>query len=468
MTASDDTLRRGTTATPGPTTTPDPTATLDATDAEAALGAAADTDGDHRALAHARAAVEAFRALARRTAGLDLPIERWDGVRLGPEEAPWRLVLPQPWSLRAMLVPPTDLTMGEAYARGDIDIAGDAVAAVAASRALRPGLDDAEALMPLTRHLLAGPRPPRLGSERRAQLGGRAHSPERDRQAVSFHYDLPQAFYEAFLDERLVYSCGYFADGEPTDLDRAQRRKLDMVCRKLRLGPGSRLLDIGCGWGSLLEWAATRYGATGVGVTLSQTQVEAANERLARAGLSDQVEVRLADYRELPATETFDAVCSIGMVEHVGDAQLGEYAQATRRLLEPGGLTLLHAITRQGPAPPWPLRNRTFIQRHVFPDGELLPAWRLLQALEQEGLPAVDVHQLRQHYVLTLRQWVARLEAARDAAIAAASEADYRVWRLFMSGAAASFAAGHIGVVQVLAGDRPAAPLTREWMDPPV
>ena len=417
---------------------------------------------------HARQAVDAFRALAQRTAGLDLPIDRWDGVRLGPAKASWRLVLPRPWSLRAMLVPPTDLTMGEAYARGDIDIAGDAVAAIAASRALRPSLDDAEALVPLTRHLLAGPRPPLLGSERRARLSGRAHTRERDREAVSFHYDLPQAFYETFLDEQLVYSCGYFAEAAPTDLDRAQRRKLDMVCRKLRLRPGSRLLDIGCGWGSLLAWAAQHYGATGVGVTLSETQAEAANERLARAGLSDRVEVRLADYRELSTEEPFDAVCSIGMVEHVGDAQLTEYAQTTRRLLAPGGLTLVHAITRQGEAPPWPLRNHTFIQRHVFPDGELVPAWRLLQAVEQAGLPAVDVHQLRHHYALTLRQWVARLEASAEQAIAATSEADYRVWRLFMSGAAASFAAGHIGVVQVLAGDRPAAPLTRDWMHPTV
>lgn len=420
---------------------------------------------------HAPAAehLRALHDLVRHATGLDLPVRLWNGEELGARTAPWRLVLGHPWSLRAMLVPPTDNAAGEAYVRGDIDVEGDIVAGIAAARRAMQALADPTKAARVARHVLALPRPPhREDGGRRAALSGARHDPERDREAISFHYDLPDEFYATFLDEAMVYSCGYFADDDPTDLDRAQRRKLDLVCRKLRLRPGSRILDIGCGWGSLLEHAARHYGARGVGVTLSATQTEAANRRLAAAGLDDRVEVVQRDYRELvddPAVEPFDAVCSIGMVEHVGAAHLPEYFAACRELTADGGLTLTHGIVRQSAPPPRPRRHRTFIQRHVFPDGELVRAADLIDQLEQADLGLLDVQQLRPHYALTLRQWVARLEANEQAAVALAGQQAYRTWRLYMAGSAEAFASRSIGVVQLLAGKQATVPLSRGWMD---
>jgi cyclopropane-fatty-acyl-phospholipid synthase len=293
-------------------------------------------------------------------------------------------------------------------------------------------------------------RPPVPAIE--AQSAGRKHSLARDRTSVRHHYDVSNEFYRLILGESMVYSCAYFSS--PGDsLEQAQERKLDLLCRKLRLEQGERLLDIGCGWGSLVIHAAARYGARAVGVTLSEAQARLARERARRAGVGDRVEVRIADYREV-ADGPYDKIVSVGMYEHVGRSQLGRYVRAVRDLLRPGGLFLNHGIARVHSETP---AHDTFISRYIFPDGELHPVGDLLAELRNEGLEARDVESLREHYVLTLRRWVENLERSRDAALAEVGEQRERAWRLYMLGSADAFERGEIGVYQVLAL-RPGAP----------
>ncbi len=425
--------------------------------------------------ASARAAsivAEVHRALTARS-GVDLPLRLWDGSVLGPEDAPNRVVLRHPWSLRSMLLPPSDLAAGEAYVLGHVDVEGDLFGALESMRHVgKIDLSLGDRLT-LARLLLRLPRPPRGSMNRRAELRGRQHSLERDRDAIAFHYDLPHDFYRAFLDERLVYSCAYFATtGE--SLETAQERKLDLVCRKLGVTSDTRLLDIGCGWGSLLLYAAERYGAGGIGVTLSETQAGVARERIAAAGFGDRVEVRRQDYREID--ETFDVVASIGMVEHVGPDHLPEYFSAVQRLLRDDGRFLNHGITTGNRADT--VRRggtRDFIGSYVFPDGALVPAWHMTREMERAGFEVVDLEQLRPHYALTLREWVARLEANQDLALAAASEADVRIWRLYMAVSALNFELGGLGVIQLLGQKRGpwgtpsrSLPFGRAWMLPEV
>jgi len=416
-----------------------------------------------------QAAAETVARLHRMFAarsGVELPLVLWDGRTIGPTDASYRLVLRHPWSLRSLLLPPSDLKAGEAYVLGHVDIEGDLfVALEALRRATRARLTLGERVA-IVRQLLSLPRPPGRPTDRRARLRGRKHSQARDRAAIAFHYDLANDFYRSFLDEGLVYSCAYFADPDEP-LEAAQERKLDLVCRKLRVDADTRLLDIGCGWGSLLIHAARRYGARGVGVTLSRTQAEIARERIAGAGLTDRVEVRLQDYRELEGR--FDAVASIGMVEHVGPEDLATYFASVHRLLADGGRFLNHGITtgdrtdrvRRG-------GTRDFIGAYVFPDGGLVPAWRMTQEMERGGFEVIDLEQLRPHYALTLRSWVARLEANREAALAASSERDVRIWRLYMAASAVNFEAGGLGVIQLLGSKGARLPLGRSWMLPEV
>lgn len=413
----------------------------------------------------ARRRIVDVHARIRETLGVDLPIELWDGERLGPSNAPYVVALRDERSLRALLWPPSDVTAGEAYVYGWIDVRGDMIAASADGERLAANMPDSWVQrLALVADILRLPRPTGQARNRSARLSGSVHSPERDRAAIAFHYDLPQRFYEAFLDERLVYSCAYFAPDDD-DLDRAQRRKLDLVCRKLRLEPGQRLLDVGCGYGSLLIWAAEHYGVEAVGVTLSETQAEAGRKMIAERGLSDRVSIELRDYRDVD--DRFDAVASVGMAEHVGPDNLASYAAAVERLLPPGRTFLCHSIVlgdaerlRHG-------AEQTFVNRYVFPDGGLAPVWWLVRAMQQGGFEIVDVEQLRPHYARTLRHWIRRLEANRDQAVTAASELDYRIWRSYMSAASHSFASGSLEIVQVLGrarGDAPPWPTGRSWM----
>jgi cyclopropane-fatty-acyl-phospholipid synthase len=295
-------------------------------------------------------------------------------------------------------------------------------------------------------NLLHVPGKRRLEAEARkaARVKGRRHSVQRDRQAVTYHYNVSNDFYALFLDKNMVYSCAYFAR-EDEDLDTAQERKLDYLCRKLRLKPGERLLDIGCGWGGLIIHAAKHYGVEALGITLSQPQAEWANERIRQAGLSDKCRVEVMDYREVEGT--FDKLVSVGMFEHVGEEMLPVYFRQAFELLKPGGVFLNHGIAREANVP-W--RRNTFSDKYVFPDGELEPIWLTLKAAQEVGFEVRDVESLREHYALTLRHWVQRLEAHHEEALKYVDEVTYRIWRLFMSGASYNFLKGHHEIYQTL------------------
>jgi cyclopropane-fatty-acyl-phospholipid synthase len=286
----------------------------------------------------------------------------------------------------------------------------------------------------------------------------RDHSPDRDRRAVRFHYDLGNDFFALWLDRRMVYSCGYFEHAD-ADLDTAQEAKLDYVCRKLRLRAGERLLDIGCGWGALPIHAAERYGAAAVGITLSERQATLARQRIAEAGLADRCRVEIRDYRELASEGLFDKIASIGMVEHVGLRQLPDYFRSAFRALKPGGLFLNHGIVSIAGARARSLgqrlaarvwRRNVFINRYVFPDGILVPAAPMIEAAERAGFETRDLESLREHYALTVRHWVGRLECHEREAVRIVGDLAYRAWRLYMAGSAYAFQSGRIGVLQTL------------------
>jgi cyclopropane-fatty-acyl-phospholipid synthase len=395
---------------------------------------------------NARIAAAILRSVFGHDYARRFAIRLWEGTFIpAQEERSFTLYVNDPGALRAAFRPPVDLNAGRAFAAGLLDVEGDAEAAVDAMMAAmeRPAIGTMARLALLLRRLPSTPLP----ELREAQLRGKRHSPARDRAAIGFHYDQPVAFYRSFLDENLVYSCAYFDEGVET-LDDAQRAKIDYSLRKLRLRPGERLLDIGCGWGGLVVRAARDFGAYVLGVTLSRNQLVEARRRISAAGVADRARVELWDYRELPAT-TFDKIVSIGMFEHVGREKLGEYFGAAHRLLKSGGLFLNHGIANQ---------HRTvrdgrasgFMDRFIFPDGELVNVSDALRFAESAGFEVRDVENLREHYTLTLRAWVTNLERNRAEAIAAAGEQSYRAWRLYMAGSAQGFRAGRLGLYQSL------------------
>ncbi len=410
-----------------------------------------------------------LRTLLRGFRFRNFTVRLWDGATWDPEAGQtsrFTLVIHRPDALRRMFWPPTELALGEAYIRGDFDVEGDFEGAFVLAdhlAAFRPRLGERLAL---ARLLMALPSPAPAGNLGAASLGGRRHSVLRDRQAVTYHYDVSDAFYSLWLDNRMVYSTGYFAAPDE-DLEAAQERKLDVICRKLRLSPGDRLLDVGCGWGGLVMHAAKRYGARAVGITLSQPQGEFANARIREAGLSDRCHVEVRDYRELDEPGGFDKLASVGMFEHVGAARLPEYFGRAWRLLRPGGVFLNHGIASSLSVPP--RRGPSFVDRYVVPDGELVPVSKTLAVAESSGFEVRDVESLREHYVLTLRHWVKRLVANRDRARLAAGETAYRVWRLYLSGSAYGFRIGRTSVFQALLakpdGGRCGLPLARAGAD---
>lgn len=378
-------------------------------------------------------------------------VRLWDGTTWNAEPGqPTRFTMEikHPGALRTMFWPPNEVSMAEAYIYDDFDIEGEIEPAFEmANHLFRLRLSAGERLT-LGMQFLSLPSDRRARSGRQAaHLRGRRYTKERDRQAVTYHYDTSNDFFALWLDTRMVYSCAYFHSPND-DLDAAQERKLDYICRKLRLRRGERLLDIGCGWGSFAIYAARNYGVSVHGITLSEPQALFAHERIRQEGLTDLCRVDVGDYRDLKEFERYDKLVSIGMFEHVGEPILLEYFQHAWRLLRPGGVFLNHGVAhrfdqhaRHGP---------TFTDSYVFPDSDPVPIHISLRAAERSGFEVRDVEGLREHYALTLRHWRRRLEAHHDDARRIIDETTYRVWRLYMAGAAYGFDTGRNNVYQTL------------------
>ncbi|NOJ59970.1 cyclopropane-fatty-acyl-phospholipid synthase family protein [Arthrobacter sp. 260] len=413
-------------------------------------------------------------AIVLGTEEIPLRLKAWDGSEAGPAGAPV-IEFRSRRALRRMLWSPGMLGLSRAYVAGDIDAPGDLYESFTALSAVGK-FADLEPFSPLTlreRRKLLGtairlgaigrnPTPP--PEEITIDKVGRKHSKKRDAVAISHHYDVGNDFYALVLGPSMVYSCAVW-DSPDTGLDAAQTAKIDLVCRKLGLQPGMRVLDVGCGWGSFALHAAKRYAADVVGVTLSTEQAERARKRVAEAGLTGQVEIRVQDYRDVD-DGPFDAISSIGMSEHVGREQIGGYASHLYDLLRPGGRLLNHAISWNAGDTMRPDPD-SFIPRYVFPDGEMLSLTVMLGALESAKFEVLDVEALRRHYALTLRAWVQNLEDHWEEAVRLTTEGRARVWRLYMATSALGFENGLTGVNQVLvqrpSGDEP--PLRRaEWL----
>jgi len=415
----------------------------------------------------------------------DFAVRFWDGRGFrapNGAEPRFTLVIRRPGALSRMLLPPSDLAIGEAYVHGDFDVEGDIFAFVSFPDRLGGlplGVRDWAKLVSRLRGLTDAP--PATAGRSAAELVGERHSAARDEAAIRFHYDVGNEFYALWLGERMVYSCAYFRTDDAS-LDDAQQAKLDLVLDKLGVRDGMRLLDIGSGWGGLLIRAAERFpNLIGVGITLAHRQLALSRERIEAAGFGDRLRVELMDYRDAPAhLGRFDRVASVGMAEHVGEARMAAYFAAARDCLEPGGLFLNHAITAQ-PArisPPGGgllpgvlgrlVAHRSFIDAYVFPDGELLALPVMLRAAQAAGFEVHHVESLRPHYARTLRHWVSGLEVHWDEAVAVAGEPIARTWRLYMAGAAIGFEAARLDVHQQLlalprADGSSDAPLTPNW-----
>jgi cyclopropane-fatty-acyl-phospholipid synthase len=385
-------------------------------------------------------------------------IRCWDGSVIGDPDAAATIVVTSPDAVRRLLWAPNELGLGRAYVAGDLDVEGDIFAALALRDALADADDEAHiglgwrgrlAALRAARSIgaLGRPLPP---PPQEARLKGKRHTRARDAAAISHHYDLSNDFYRMVLGETMTYSCAYFPT-ETATLDEAQRNKYDVICRKLGLRAGMRMLDVGCGWGGMVLHAAEHYGVRAVGVTLSQKQCELATKRVAEAGLADRVEIRIQDYRDI-TDGPYDAISSIGMFEHVGRDRLAEYFARLFELLTPEGRLLNHGISRPGDlgvgARPRFDKNG-FIERYVFPDGELHEVGTVVSVM-QEHFEVRDVESLREHYARTLRQWVTNLEANWDRAVELVGAASARIWRLYMAASAVNFEANRTAIHQVL------------------
>ena len=420
---------------------------------------------------HADAGVRILRRLLTNFRG-SAAFRIWNDVThtVGGAVPAFTLVVRDPVVLRRLVLRRSSLLLADAFFRGLLDFEGDLYAAIRLKHHFEDldlSLSERCALL-LDAMRLPTKLPPGAAGGVVALAGGKSafahqHSRNSDRAAVSYHYDVSNRFYGLWLDEQMVYSCALFET--PGDsLEQAQRNKLDHICRKLRLAPGQCLLDIGCGWGALVCWAARHYGVHAHGITLSQRQCDYARQRIAAEGLQDLATVELRDYRDLQGDGVYDRVASVGMFEHVGLANLPVYNATVHRILRPGGLFLNHGITHDEEG--W---NHTvdseFINRYVFPDGELDTVSNIQLGMERAGFEIHDVEALRPHYALTLRQWVRRLESAHEEAAREVGETVYRIWRLYMAACALEFEDGGTGIYQILGSRRGAealpVPLTR-------
>lgn len=377
-------------------------------------------------------------------------IEFWDGTAMGPDDGPARLIVRSPDAMRRLVWAPGELGAGRAYVAGDIDFEGDIFALI---RQLRPAgvklrneLATVPAAIKAARRLdlLSRPLPP---PKEEARPRGWRHSKKRDAGSVSHHYDVGNDFYRLVLGESMTYSCARFANPKMS-LDEAQESKHELICRKLGLHtrPGMRLLDVGCGWGSMAIHAAREHDAEAVGITISQEQADEARKRVVAAGVQSQVEIRLQDYRDVKG-EQFDVISSVGMFEHVGSERMAKYFSVLRDALRPGGRLLNHAISSIGGSK---LPSRSFVYRYVFPDGELIDVGDVALAMEGAGFEVRDVESLREHYAETLRRWVANLQDHWDEAVNLVGEARARVWLLYMAASSVGFDDGGLSIHQVL------------------
>jgi cyclopropane-fatty-acyl-phospholipid synthase len=392
--------------------------------------------------------------IASRYAGRNIPVALVlpDGNRVALSPSPEVEVVARTISGLKALAAPAMGRLARAYVRNDLDFSGSA----------RRVLDVAESLVGDFAH----------GSDPlHARLRLWLHQRRSNRANIQHHYDVSNAFYRLWLDERMVYSCAYFErDGDT--LEQAQVAKLEHICRKLRLAPGERFLDIGCGWGALILHAAEAHGVHATGITLSRNQFEHVKAAIAARGLEGRVEVRLQDYLDLPEDQLYDKVASVGMFEHVGIARFPAYFGKIWRVLKPGGFVLNHGITHNA------LHGASlgsgigdFVEEYVFPGGELTHVHRVIEAMSAAGLETVDAEALREHYARTLTQWTDRLEANAEAARREAGDARFRVWRIYLAGSAHAFARGWLSLWQILAG-KPLPdgalphPATRRYMYP--
>lgn len=414
-------------------------------------------------------ALELFDKLFEKTSLGPFAIKLWDGSLWQQDKTEPRFLLEikNVRALKKIFWRPNQLSLGEAYICDEFDIHGDLEACFELGEFLMNRDWQLSEKLRLGQKLLSVSRKPSNKWCGTPKMNGRAHTKRRDAKAVQYHYNLSNDFYRLWLDQNMVYSCAYFQSMNDT-LGEAQVRKLDYICRKLRLNAGERVLDIGCGWGGLIIHAAKNYGVEAFGITLSQPQADWTKRLIEAAGLNNRCHVEVLDYRDLSDDIKFDKLVSVGMFEHIGEEQLPVYFCKAYDLLRPGGVFLNHGITK---AVDYDDTGPSFIDKYVFPDGELMPISVSLRCAEEAGFEIRDVENLREHYSLTLRHWVRRLEQNSREAINLTSSEIYRIWRLYMAGSAAGFTAGRIGLCQSLLSkpcrEGSGLPLTRcDWYQP--